>query len=120
MKYFLDTYAIIEIIKGNEHYKKFTDEELFTNILNLYELYYNLVRDQNEVIAKRYFYQFKELLIPFTDEHLFKASQIKFKYKKRKISYADALGYGIALSHNMRFLTGDKAFKDIENVEFVK
>ncbi len=120
MKYFLDTYAMIEIIKGNTHYEKFTGEEVFTNILNLYELYYNLLRDQNEIIAKRYFYQFKELLIPFTYEHLFKASQIKFQYKKRKISYADALGYGIALSHNMKFLTGDKAFKDLENVEFVK
>lgn len=120
MKFFLDTYAMIEIVKGNPNYKRFVDQELCTNILNLYELYYTLLRDYDTTVAKNYFYQFKEFLIHFTDEHLFRASHIKFEYRKRKISYADALGYGIALSQNIRFLTGDKEFEDLKNVEFVK
>lgn len=118
-KYFLDTYALIEIIKGNQKYKKFLQEELSTSIFNLYELYYNLLRDFNEDTAKKYFLQFKQIIIHFEDSNIFQASKFKLKYKKRRFSYADCLGYSISTQKSMKFLTGDKEFKDIENVEFV-
>ncbi len=35
-------------------------------------------------------------------------------------TYADAMGYFLSLKHNVRFLTGDKAFRDLENVEFLQ
>ena len=54
-KYFLDTYALVEIIKGNPKYKEFSNHDLHTSIFNLYELYYNLLRDFDEKIAKKYF-----------------------------------------------------------------
>ncbi len=120
MRYFLDTYSIVEIVKGNLNYKKFLDEELFTNLLNLYELYYNLLRDYNEEIAQKYFFQFKDKVIDIEDDYIFCASLIKLEHKKKKISYADALGYAMALENGMRFLTGDIAFKNLEDVEFVK
>ena len=118
MKYFLDTYAIIEIIKGNPSYQRFTDHDLSTSILNLYELYYIFLRVRGEDEAKKYFSQFYDIIIPIKDANIFFAS--KFKLKQKNISYTDALGYAIAYENNMTFLTGDKEFKDIENVEFVK
>ncbi|MEK6825369.1 MAG: PIN domain-containing protein [Nanoarchaeota archaeon] len=118
--YFLDTYALIEIIQGNKNYEKYVDKELKTTIFNLYELYYNLLRNYGEIKAKEYFLQFKAILISFTDETIFSASQFKLKYKKEHISYTDALGYCLALEKQLLFLTGDKAFKYFENVEFVK
>ena len=45
--YFMDTYALIEITKGNKNYEKFIDMPLSTSVLNLYELYYILLRDFN-------------------------------------------------------------------------
>jgi uncharacterized protein len=118
-KYFLDTYAIIEIVKGNEDYVKFLNSEFYTNLLNLYELYYNLIRDFDEETAKKYFYQFRNIVVDIEDGYVFGASLFKLEHKKAKVSYADALGYVMALENGMKFLTGDKEFRDFENVEFV-
>lgn len=120
MRYFLDTYALVEMIKGNEKYELYKNEELCTCIFNLYELYFNLLREKGKEIAQKYFFQFKEILIKFTDEEIFRASEFKLKFIKNNISYTDAIGYSIALENNMKFLTGDKEFRDMQNVEFVK
>jgi len=40
--------------------------------------------------------------------------------KKRNLSYVDCIGYIIAKQRNIKFLTGDKEFEYMENVEFVK
>lgn len=120
MRFFLDTYAIVEIMKGNKAYEKYLSEELHTSILNLYELYYNILKEHGEEKAKEYFYIFYSKLVTIKDEHIFYASKIKFRFKKRDISYTDALGYAISEQEGMKFLTGDKEFKDLENVEYVK
>ena len=116
-KYFIDTYAIIEIIKGNQTYKKYIEYELFTSILNLYELYFNILKKYGKEKAKEYFFQFYDLIIPIKNDYLFIASEFKLK---NKVSYVDALGYVIASEKGLKFLTGDNDFKSIKNVEFVK
>ena len=118
--YYLDTYAIIEIIKGNENYKRFYKSKFFTSIYNLYELYYYLLRIHGKEIAKKYFFRFKKILINFNDNNIFLASEFKYNYSKRRVSYTDCLGYIISKDLNIKFLTGDKEFKDLENVEFVR
>ena len=120
MKYFLDTYAMVEIIKGNKNYAKYLDEVFFTNILNLYELYYTLLKDYSKEEAMRYFLHFRGFVIGISDGYIFKASEFRLENKKTDISYADCLGYIMALENNMKFLTGDKEFRDKVNVEFVK
>ena len=117
--YFLDTYALIEIIKGNSKYAKYLKSKLHTSIFNLYELYYNLIREFDEDTAKKYFIQFKQILIRFTDEDIFQASQFKLKHSAQKLSYTDCIGYAISISYNLKFLTGDKEFKYLDNVKFV-
>ncbi len=117
MKFFLDTFAIMEIIKGNAKYEKYLDSELFTSLLNLYELYYNLLKVADEK-AKDKFFQFKQFLVPMKDEHIFLASDFRLKNSKLNLSYVDALGYVIAKEEGMEFLTGDKVFKSMSNVEF--
>lgn len=118
--YFLDTYALIEIIKGNKNYQKFLESELFTSIFNLYELYFSLLRDYNEQTAKKFFEQFRNKILQIKDEYIFEASKFKLQNVKKRLSYADCLGYTIALTYNMKFLTGDKEFENEKNVEFAK
>ena len=118
--YFLDTYAIVEIIKGNQAYKKYLDSELFTSILNLYELYFNILKELDKEKAQEYFFQFYDFLIPIKNKHIFDASEFKLKRFKFNISYTDALGYAIAQEEGMKFLTGDIKFRGIKNIEFVK
>ena len=44
----------------------------------------------------------------------------QYENKKKDLSYIDALGYNMALKNKIPFLTGDKEFKDLPNVIFVK
>lgn len=120
MKFFLDTFAIIEIIKGNTRYEKFLDSELFTSLLNLYEMYYNLLKASDEKLSKEKFLEFKEFAVPIEDSHIFLASKFRLANTKLRLSYVDCLGYVIAKEGGMKFLTGDAAFRGLENVEFVK
>ena len=119
-KYFLDTYALIEIIKGNPSYKRYTEEEGHTSLLNLYELYFQLLRNNGEGIAKSQFYLFKQLMIEISDNNIFSAAEFKLAEKRKNVSYTDALGYEMAKAEGLIFLTGDEAFKSLPNVEFVK
>ncbi len=118
--FFLDSYAMVEIAKGNEKYKKYLNEDIFTSVFNLYELYCALMRDYSEEIAKEFFYQFKKYILQIKDEHIFEASKFKLKHKKKCFSYADCIGYIMAFNYNLKFLTGDKEFEKLDNVEFVK
>lgn len=86
----------------------------------MYEFYYSLLRDFNENIAKKFLYQFKEIALKIKDDHIFEASQFKLINRKKMLSYIDCLGYIMAKDYNMKFLTGNKEFENLENVEFVK
>lgn len=120
MSYFLDTYAMIEIVCGNTKYKKYINERVFTTLYNLYEFYFVLLKDFNENVAEKYFYYFRKKTIDINDEHVFKAARFKLDNIKKRLSYVDCLGYIIAKDMNIKFLTGDKEFEGLDNVEFVK
>jgi len=111
---------MIEIAKGNQKFEKYLDHNLFTCLYNIYELYYTLLKDFNEKIAREFFYQFKKIAVQIKDEHIFEASRFKLKNYIKKFSYADCLGYAIALDFGIKFLTGDKEFQDLDNVEFIE
>jgi len=38
----------------------------------------------------------------------------------KKLSLIDALGYSCSCKQRIKFLTGDKEFMEMENVEFIK
>lgn|SRR3989338_1422838 len=44
----------------------------------------------------------------------------KFRLQHKNVSFVDAVGYVYAKANGMKFLTGDKEFKSLLNVEFVK
>ena len=58
--------------------------------------------------------------IEINDEIIKLANAFRIANKKRKLSYIDCIGYIIARLRNIKFLTGDKQFEDLENVEYVK
>lgn len=105
MDYFLDSYAMIEIARGNEKYKEYLNHKCFTSVLNLYEFYFSLLRNFEEGVAREFFYIFKKRILQIRDEHIFKASNFKLKNIRRGFSYADCIGYTIALDYGIKFLT---------------
>jgi uncharacterized protein len=103
--FFFDTYAFFEVLNGNPGYSEYLKGKIVTTRLNLLELHYCLLR---------------HLCIEYGDTTIKKASILKNNLKKRRLSYIDCIGYVIAKTLNIKFLTGDKQFEDLENVEFVK
>lgn len=115
-----DTYAIIEIIKGNKNYKKYLGINIITTRLNIIELYYHFLHDFDEEIADKYLRVYSKFLMPITNSTIKRAMKFKLKYKKEKLSYVDCIGYALALELGIKFLTGDQKFENKDNVEFVK
>jgi len=89
-EYFYDTYALIEYVNANKKFKKYFQEHM------------GITSKLN--LMELYYAMLKDIS----------------KEKAKKISYVDAIGYQIALEKNLKFLTGDKQFKEMKNVEFVK
>jgi len=118
--YFFDTYALVELIVGNPNYERFKEVPFTTTRLNLMELYYGLAIKYGQSKAEKYFKRFKEFCTEFDDETLRLAMIFRAQNKKKKFSYVDCISYMIALRRRMKFLTGDKGFRGLPNVEYVK
>ena len=119
MEYFFDSYAIIRIINQDESYFKFKDQVVVTNSLNLAEVYYFLLRNYNEKTADYWKANLNFVFLEITPELSIKAAKFRYKHKNLKVSYADCIGYITALENNMKFITGDNKFKNMEGVEFI-
>lgn len=118
--YFFDTYAFFELIYGNPNYKKFEDIMAITSIFNLVELNFSMKKDFSELTADRYTDEYWKYLVDITSEDVKIAMSLRKKFKHKNLSAPDAIGYTVAKRLGIKFLTGDKSFKDLENVEFVK
>ena len=120
MKYFYDTYALIEIHQGNLHYEKYIHEPLILTRLNLIELMYHFVRLNEREAGEKYIQYLSSWVIETSSPLLWSAMEFKFQNKKDDVSFADCIGYIYAREHGIRFLTGDEKFKNLPFVEFVK
>ena len=118
--YFFDTYALIELVKGNPNYVKYSESVVATTQLNLIEFYYSLICDFSIDTAKTIYSKFKDTVRKIDDETIFEAMELRKKQSKRRLSYVDCICYVLAKKLNIKFLTGDKEFENLENVELVK
>ena len=117
---FFDSYAILEIIAGNEEYERFKGDSVITNTLNLSEVFYSLLKEGSEKQAKEIIEQIDFEVIELSEEIAVESAMFRRRNKEKKLSYADCIGYVTALKNGMKFLTGDKEFENFKNVEFVK
>ena len=118
--YFLDTYALIEILNKNKNYEPYKKGHLITTKFNLMELHYFLLRNVGKKDADFHYNRLLDMVVEITDEIIKKSNEFKLLNKKRKLSYIDCIGYIIAKMSTVKFLTGDNQFENLENVEFVK
>ncbi len=119
--FFFDTYAFFEMIHGNPNYEEYSkDIAIITTKLNLLELHYGLLLTYGKEKADYYYDLYLKYAIEIDDEIFKLANEFRKVMKTRNLSYVDCIGYVLSKSRNVRFLTGDKEFKDLDNVEFVK
>ena len=121
LTFFFDSYALIEIYEKNPNYEKYAKANVVTSYLQVYEVYYILIKNGYTKEDIKDFFTFLQNLCTDLDfQWIPKSVDFRKDYKKRDLSYTDCLGYIIAKDLGIRFLTGDKEFKDLPNVEFVK
>jgi len=120
MVYFFDSYAVIEIIKGNENYYFVKEEIITTSVMNLAEVYYALLLDKNKDLAEKIINLLNVELIEITSEIALSSAKFRFENKKLNLSYIDCIGYLLAKENNLIFLTGDIVFENLPNVKFVR
>ena len=120
MKYFFDSYAVIELIRGNPRYARHTQEEVTLTIFNIAEIYWSALNKLGEEAAEEIYEQYKFSLVEINDDILKSAMKFRKQHKSKNFSYTDCIGYIYALKNNLKFLTGDKEFKGMDNVEFVQ
>ncbi len=120
IKFFFDSYAIVEIVAGNQSYSKFINEPITITIFNLAEIYWSAILNLEEKKAEEIYETYSACIKTISDEVLKEAIKFRKKHKNKDLSYTDCIGYIYALKNNMKFLTGDREFEAMENVEFIK
>ncbi len=118
--YVFDTYALIEIIRGNKNYNEYLDSKIVITTFILAELCYNSIKLYGNKRAYEYVDQYSKFIQNIDKDLIKEAMNHRFLNKKRGLSMADCIGYILSKKLGMKFLTGDKEFKDLPNVEFVK
>lgn len=116
----LDTYALVEISKGNPDFADILNQDFVILDLILTEFYGVLLREQNEEIANLWYKRLESYVKTAHLKTIIKAVKYRQENKKQNLSFFDCVGYMFALDNNMKFVTGDKEFKDKIGVEFVK
>lgn len=120
-QFYFDTYALIEISKGNPKYEPYKEGiKVMLNNLNLLEFSYFLIKEGKGEEVKEIFDKFSKFSVDYDEEILIKSAEMKFKFLKERVSFIDCIGYNIAKKNDVKFLTGDEKFRHKDNVEFVK
>lgn len=118
--YFFDSYAIMEMVYENEDYKDYIYKSPSLTKLNLFEVFYHILRESGEEDADKVFQKYSPFAVDFGDEIIKESAKFRLEHKGRNMSMTDCIGYIISKKLGIKFLTGDKEFEDLDNVEFVK
>jgi|SRR3989344_752115 len=120
MKYFLDSYALIEIAEGNPAYSPYLESDVVTLKENLAELFYFLIKKYDKNVAILFLEKFSKIADDLPLSLISKAMIFRYEHKDKKFSYIDCFGYTYATENKIIFLTGDRGFKDKEGVKIVR
>lgn len=89
---------------------------LMMTTVNLGEVWYILAREVSETDAEHAISDLKQLGIQFIDAD-WQLTRVAAGFKaKHRMSYADCFAAALAKEHKADFLTGDKEFRQVEDV----
>ena len=118
--FFFDTSAIIELALGVKSFSDYLNAQPKITIFNLAEIYWIAINKLSQSEANDLYNDYKGAVLEVDEDIIKEAMEFRKEHKNKGFSYADSIGYICAKKNNMKFLTSDSQFKDIENVEFVK
>jgi len=121
--FFADSYALVALLEGNERYVRiFRRKVIVTSSLNLLEVYSTLLRRFDHDESRELTAGITSMIVPVPPETAYAAGEFRqaMRSQRRDCSYIDAWGYASARHLGIPFLTGDPAFRHVEQVEFVR
>jgi uncharacterized protein len=121
--FFADSYALIEMLKGNENYQLFQSERLITTEFNICEVAFAVCREYPANATRVLKTVRKMVVIQETRDEDYCSGAARRKEasgKGKKLSTIDCVGYSVANRLNIPFLTGDREFADMDNVQFAR
>ncbi|MEK6899271.1 MAG: PIN domain-containing protein [Nanoarchaeota archaeon] len=116
----LDTYALVEIASGNPAFKEYLKYQIVITDITMAEWFFVILREEGEAVANYWYEKMEQYCSSVNREILIEAVKFRHKNKKSNISFFDAVGYIFALKNNYHFVTGDKEFENLANVDFKK
>ncbi len=117
--FLFDTYALIELVNKNPKYEKYLEKNAIINDFIFAEFCYNLIKDKSKNM-KELVNEIKKGIIHAEPQIIEEAMQFRYNNKKKNLSMTDCISYLMAKKLDIKFLTGDKEFENLENVEFVR
>ncbi|MDO8625759.1 MAG: PIN domain-containing protein [Candidatus Diapherotrites archaeon] len=117
---FLDSYAIIEILNQKPQYARFASATGVCTAANLVEVAYHLLSETTPERTRLIMDSLRVKVLEIPPDAAVEIAAFRKKHAKKKLSYIDCVGYVVALRNNIPFVTGDKEFEKMPNVEFVK
>ena len=118
--YFFDSYAIIEMIKGNQSYLPYLDAMAVTTKMNILEVVYAMIREERDQLAYEVIKSFYDKTVDLDQNAIFEIAMWRCKQKPKKFSFVDCAGYVLSKRLGIPFVTGDTEFEGEENVIFVR
>ena len=118
-KFLYDTYALMELLGKNPNYEKYLDKDIIINDFIFAEFCYNLIKE-NKKNMHEYLNEVEPAIVRASVKLIKLAMEFKHKNKSKKMSMTDCISYFQAKELGIKFLTGDKQFENLEEVEFVK
>ena len=118
--FYLDTYALMEIDKGNPNYSSLRSAEFKICDITLCEFYGVVLREQGRWKADDWLNK----LSPFSESSnllvLTESVRYRSENKSLNLSFPDAVGYVHSKTNHGTFVTGDKSFEKLPHVKYVK
>lgn len=118
-KFVYDTYALMELSNRNPNYEKYISGEIVINDFIFAEFCYQLIKD-NDKNLHEHLSEIEPAIIKLAPKIIKSAMKFRYENKNKKMSMTDCISYFQAKELGIKFLTGDKEFKDLLDVEFVK
>ena len=118
-----DSYAFLALIEGNDRYKAIFERRNFvTTAMNVVEVYSALLRRMEPAAARELARTMLSSVVEVPPETALAAAEFRRRMRESgmECSHIDAWGWAAAKALGRKFLTGDPAFKGVENVEFVR
>ncbi|MBI2101828.1 hypothetical protein HYT53_04420 [Candidatus Woesearchaeota archaeon] len=94
--------------------------EAGTTVFNIMELHFYCLKNFGDEEAEKIYNLVSSLIISTDDDIIKDANKFKLANIKKRLSFTDCIGYISSIKLNLKFVTGDYAFKGMENVEFVR